>query len=335
MGQSLNVAAGKLGFFLFVCSAAYAQVVGNVAVFANGTQVHATQPGAVVVAGSGFEPSIWVSYTNGASDTGGSSTVVRYNDDGRPIQQYSIPGSVDALEEEPGNGVIWALQNSSGSPLLTNIDPRLGITRHSPLPYAVESPSRGYRDVAFYKNQAFLSYTNPATLSDPTVQSIAEPANPLPVGNVLLEDAAGLNIATGATGQLTSQNDPGSLRMAPGLELMLVSRSDGQLIFLQNANTSQQCVSFLNVLDPAGAQVSGVSDALFPKPGQSLFFLTNSTKNVVLLVYIYNIPPQQLFALVDSMSALVMIDQKTGIATPVLGNLQGFERMSALQIPGE
>jgi hypothetical protein len=126
---------------------------------------------------------------------------------------YSILGSVDGLKIEPRTGLVWALQNQDGNSALTLIDPLHGTT--SSLQYEVTSPAHGYDDVAFDGNNIFLSYTNPASASDPTIQLLENRSSPLIVTPVLTRGATRTNLATGQSNQPTTQNDPDSLKTTP------------------------------------------------------------------------------------------------------------------------
>ena len=150
--------------------ATHAETISSISTFATGAAVAATGPDSITVGGG----SVWVSYTNGADSRGkaGSSTVVQYDMNGVVRHTYSILGSVDGLKIEPATGLVWAMQNQDGNSTLTLIDPKTGITPDSPLTYKATSGTRGYDDVVFRDEQIFLSYTNPASPTDPTIQRL-------------------------------------------------------------------------------------------------------------------------------------------------------------------
>jgi hypothetical protein len=200
---------------------ATAQSLRPYTIFATGAAVGANGPDSITI-GNG---SVWVAYTNGADSTGlsGSSTVVQYDLKGNIQHQYTIGGYVDGLKIEPRTGLIWAMQNQDGNSTLTLIDPAHGITPDSPLTYAVKSAVHGYDDVVFKGDQIFLSYTNPAGPSDPTIQRLLNRTSPLVVTPVLTMGATGTNLATGQKNQPTTQNDPDSLKSTPDGGLMLSS----------------------------------------------------------------------------------------------------------------
>jgi hypothetical protein len=287
----------------------------HITTFATGSAVSATQPDSINVTNH----FVWVSYGNGAVSTGGTgaSTVVRYKrNSGKVLNTYSLAGSVDGLKVDPTNGQVWALQNQDGNSTLTLIDPEDG-TVSKPIPYAVASATRGYDDVAFRLDEVFLSYTNPASATDPTIVRVQEESNPIAWTPVLQMGALGTNLATGQTNQPTSQNDPDSLKLTPRGDLMLTSGDDGQLIFVSQPGTPRQAVSFLSLLDPTNKPVSGLDDAVFVTSRKGTFFLADTGNNRILKIDAAQLHVGSLYASVGSLNALVRVDLNTGVVTPV------------------
>jgi len=304
---------------IFAFSAiAAAQTFHPYSIFATGAAVSATGPDSITI-GNG---SVWVSYTNGADSTGasGSSTIVQYSLGGQVRHMYSIAGSVDGLKIEPRTGLVWALQNQDGNSALTLIDPLHGTT--SSLQYAVTSPSHGFDDVAFDGDQIFLSYTNPASASDPTIQLLENRSSPLIVTPVLTAGATGVNLATGQSNQPTTQNDPDSLKTTPGGGLVLTSGDDGQLIFVSRPGTPNQSVSFLTLLDPStGLAVSGLDDAVFVTAEAGTFYLSDTNNNRVLTIPAEDLKPGTLYACIGSLNEFAKVNLATGFVTAIVPNL--------------
>jgi hypothetical protein len=317
--------AGQLlvgtAFFFGSATILGAASIRSVTVFAKGAAINATGPDSIAVT----EDSIWVSYTNGADSTGlsGSSTIVEYSFGGAVRQTFSIKGSVDGLKADPRTGLIWALQNQDGNSTLTLIDPVSGIVPGSPFQYAVKSSTQGYDDVVFRGSRVFLSYTNPSVPTDPTIQMLVPGTNPLVVTPILTMGATGTDLATGQQNQVTTQNDPDSLKLTPTGSLMLSSGDDGQLIFVAHPGTNEQSVSFLTLLDPNGQNVSGLDDAVFAMASTGTFYLADTGNNRVLKITADALDPGSLFASVGSLKELALVDQKTGVLTPFLANLNG------------
>jgi len=308
-----------LSLALLAATSGGAQTIRHVSTFATGTAVNATGPDSLAVGGN----SLWVSYTNGADSTGasGSSTVVQYKFNGQVRHTYSIPGSVDGLKVDPKTGLVWALQNQDGNSTLTLINPKTKTTT-GPIPYAVTSSTQGYDDVVFRFDKVFLSYTNPASPTDPTIQVLHNGSNPLVVTPVLLMGATGTNLATGTVGP-TTQNDPDSLKLAPNGDLMLSSGDDGQLIFVSHPGSSDQSVSFLSLLDPSGANVKGLDDAVFATSERGRFYLADTNNNRILRIDAEDLPIGSLYASVSSLQEVGLVDLKTGKLTAFLPGLNG------------
>jgi len=306
---------------LTMASSTYAQHIRRITTLASGTAVKATGPDSIALT----KNSLWVSYTNGADSTGlsGSSTVVQYKLNGEVRHTYSIAGSVDGLKVDPRTGLVWALQNQDGNSTLSLINSK----RHTvtgPIPYAVKSSVHGYDDVVFRLNQVFLSYTNPAAPTDPTIQLLQNASNPLAVTPILLMGATGTNLATGQANQPTTQNDPDSLKLTPTGDLMLSSGDDGQLIFVEKPGKPDQSISFLQLLDPStGLHVSGLDDAVFATAREGSFYLADTGNNRILKIEVDHVAVGTLFASVGSLNELTVVDIHTGLATPFLSNLNG------------
>jgi hypothetical protein len=315
---SLRIAVVSIA--LLSSSAVVAQAV-HVSTFASGSDVNATGPDSIAVS----RKSLWVSYTNGAESHGlsGSSTVVQYNlKSGMVRSTYSLAGSVDGLKIDPSTGIVWALQNQDGNSTLTLIDPD-EQTVSKPIAYAVQSAARGIDDVAFRMDQTFLSYTNPVGPGDPTILLVQNGSNPIATTPILLAGANGTDLSTGLPNQPTSQGDPDSLKLTPYGDLMLSSGANAQLIFVSKPGTASQSVSFLTLLDQAKQPVADLDDAAFATAHKGTFFLTDTGNNRVLKIDADGLPVGSLYASVSSLSALVSVDRKTGIVTPLVGNLKG------------
>jgi hypothetical protein len=317
--RSVRLPIALLSFAL-MAGAAGAQSIRSVSVFAQGASVQATGPDSITVGGG----SVWVSYSNGADSTGlgGSSTIVQYDLKGSIEHQFSIAGSVDGLKRDPRTGLIWALQNQDGRPTLTLINPRTETLR-GPFPYAVTATTHGYDDVVFINDKVYLSYTNPAAPTDPTIQLLDNGTNPLVVTPILTMGATGTDLATGQANQPTAQNDPDSLKLTPDGDLMLSSGDDGQLIFVERPGTPKQAVSFLTILDTAGNRVSGLDDAVFATAGQGTFYLADTNNNQVLKIEASDLPRGSLYASVGSLNVFAKVDQKTGRVVPLITTVSG------------
>jgi DNA-binding beta-propeller fold protein YncE len=175
----------------------------------------------------------------------------------------------------------------------------------------------------FRFDKIFLSYTNPVNATDPTIQLLQQGTNPLAVTPILTMGATGTNLATGATNQPTSQSDPDSLKLTPNGDLMLSSGADGQLIFVSHPAAPDQSVSFLSLLDPSGAAVSGLDDAVFVTAEQGTFYLAETGNNRILKIQAEGLPIGSLYASVGSLHELASVNLKTGKVSAFLSGLSG------------
>jgi hypothetical protein len=307
----------------------HAASIDKITVFASGADVKGTGPDSLAIVNG----NLWVAYPNGADSTGGSgsSLVVQYDPTGKALRMFTIAGYVDGLRYDAERNVIWAMQNQDGNSSLTLIDPSLGITSNSPYSYAVKNSSRGYDDVAFLNGQIFMSYTNPVNATDATIQSVTAPqpsqilisSAPISFSTVLTMGATGMNLATGATSQATTDTDTDSMVVTPQGGLMLTSGSDGQLIFVENPGRTDQAVSFLQLIDPnSGSAVSGLDDAAFVTTPAGTFYIADTGNNRVLKVDVSDLDLLSLYASVGSMNVVGNVDLKTGVVTPFLTNVK-------------
>ena len=317
--KSLSLAVACASSVLSLSIPAQAQKVVSVTEFASGTAVNGTNPDSICYDGK----SIWIEYADDSVSTGGGhSTVVQYDLKGNVMQTFTIAGSVDGLKPD-GSGMIWALQNQDGNSTLTLINPKTGIVPGSPFTYAVQSAIQGYDDVAFVGGKAFLSHTNPAAPTDAILQSVDNIKSPISVTDVLLAGATGTNLATGQTGQALPDADPDSLKTTPGNGLMLTSAHNGYLLFVNAPPTQSQAVSFLQLVDSTGADVSGLDDCKFVGSTTGTFYVSDTSNNRVLAIKMERLTVGSLYGSVGSLNAFSHIDQKTGLVTPVVTIFNG------------
>jgi sugar lactone lactonase YvrE len=300
-----------------VVSLPAAATITNTTTFASGTAVNATGPDSVTVT----QNSVWIAYTNGADSTGksGNSVVAQYDFTGKLLQQLPFPGYVDGLRYDDERGLVWVLQNQDGNSVLTLIDLKGKQTNYA---YGVTSTMRGYDDVAFLNGAIFMSYTNPVAATDPTIQYMTG-VNPITFATILTMGATGTNLATGATNQATTDSDTDSLVVTPFGGLMLTSGSDGQLIFMNNLEQTTPAVSFLQLIDSTGKNVTSVDDAVFVLSPSGSFYVADTGNNRVLKVDVTGLTPMSLYASAGSQNAVSSVDLATGTATPFITTAGG------------
>lgn len=197
--------------------------------FATGTAVGATAPDSVTYGGG----SVWVEYSNGAASNNytGNSSIVQYSTSGVVQNTYTLGGNVDGLKYNPNSGNVWALQNQDGNSQLSVINPdtkSISTYNYGPV-YGAVSGSRGFDDVAFIGNNAYLSVTNPAGTSDFVVVKLDSSTPATPVTFTTTQTGAGI---------LTT--DPDSLKSTPTGGLILTGEGDGALTFITNPGMASQ-----------------------------------------------------------------------------------------------
>lgn len=305
-GRTLAVAAFTLLITVNLCVAqSY-----TVQTFATGGAVSSTQPDSIYYANG----SVWVSYQNGADSTGlsGSSTVVQYTPKGVVQNTWSIAGNVDGLRVDP-SGLVWALQNNDGNSTLTTINPVTNATTFYMYGNSYTNvPNRGFDDVVFRQGNTFLSETNPASNSDPIVNKLTTGlSSPLQIAGILNSQFTGTNLATGTTMTDTIM-DSDSLILRPNGDLVLTGEADRQLVFISNAGTNSQSVSFINLLGPSGKP----DDAAFNGRYTAGYFLVTDTgANVVYKIWASGLSPNMTF--VDIGNEFGVVDLTTGQVTEI------------------
>jgi hypothetical protein len=292
-------------------------------VFASGSAQDAQNPQAVDEYQGPTERYIWVAYGNSAATDGSSgfSLIVAYNHDGQ--RQIGQSNTSDIVCIRSGLNHVWTVENPGGNSNLFVIEPDFKV-----LYFGETAMTRGYASIAFLNNSAFLSYTNPLSATDPTLQKISPlGVLPMPVVPILTMGATGTNLATGQTDQPTSQHSPHSLRATPEGNLMMGSSTDGQLIFVSNPGSASQSVSFLNVVDPQGVNASSLLDATYVTAIYGTFFVTDTGNNQVIAIPATGLTPNSLFALLGSSGELVQVDQATGTYKVVMGGFNDPQSM--------
>jgi hypothetical protein len=289
----------------------------SLSIFASGGAIGATGPDSVT-AGNG---SVWVEYGNGADSTGlsGNSTIVQYNARNGAIQnQYTISGLVDGLKIDPTSGLVWALQNNDGNSTLSLINPATHAVT-GPLSYGppyVGALGRGYDDVAFDGSKVFLSFTNPASPTDPVAQQLNQghnPAGTLTTTDVLQNQQTGTN------------SDSDSLKTRPNGDLVLTSEGDGPgsgsngvITLISNPGAASQSVTNVVVTDGHGNNVKGMDDVLFPSATSGVLFFTDSANNDVYEAVVSGLDPNTPIASLASFGELGLVNLATGVATPFI-----------------
>jgi hypothetical protein len=241
---------------------------------------------------------------------------VRYGLNGAVQATITVPGLVDGLKVNPVTGAVWALQNNDGNATLSLINPTTN-TVSSPLSYAVTSGSRGYDDVAFLGGNVYLSYTNPASGTDPVVQQLVQgnsPSGTLTTTNILTASQTGI-----------ASPDTDSLKSTPSGQLVLTSEGDGagtgnpEGTFTLIANPgANQTVTNVPVQDASGNPSEGMDDVLFPGVTQGTLFVTDTPTNNVYEIKLTGLDPNAPIISLGSFGEVATVNPSTGVVETVL-----------------
>ncbi len=230
----------------------------TVCVFATSTTSY-SHPDSVVVDGQ----NIFIGFQNITAKDGAdnkTSTVVQYNQQGKLIRHFTVPGHQDGMRIDPSTHLLWSMSNEDGNPALVTID----LSTNKVTPYTLPSTPHGggFDDIVFVNGSAFIDASAPtldasgnnvfpalykATLAGSSVQ-----LTPVLNGNDMANSAippvkqAPLNLV-----------DPDSMTVDPKGNLMLGNQAGSQLVFIHSPGTPQQTVTQL----PVGTQVD---DTIFP-----------------------------------------------------------------------
>jgi hypothetical protein len=322
----ITIGAASLLGAAIASPAQAAAVVAGVTQFANGSAVGGTAPDSI----TDTPGSVWVEYGNGVDTTGvmpGSSTIVQYSTSGAIQHTYQISGEVDGLKYNPATGMVWALQNNDANSTLSLINPVThavsGPLSYASPPYAYGPNSgpnanngRGYDDVAFLGKQVFLSYTNPASPTDPVVQLLNQGDNP--TGTLTTTDIL--------TAQQTGIPSPDidSLKTTPSGGLVLTSEgdgiaaSDGRFTLINNPGTSGQSLTNVRVIDGMGNNVQKMDDVLFPGATSGTLYVADTNSNNVFAVRLRGLDPTDAIVSLGSFNEIGLVNLATGVATPLV-----------------
>lgn len=267
----------------------------SVSVFATTGGSTLSAPDSIIVDGQ----SVYVGYGNGtASDgTDGLPTqLVQYSAIGQLEQTFSLPGHIDGLRADSQNGLLYALLNQDGSPLLTTVNPLSGAEQTYNLPALA---GRGYDDLRFVNGKAYVSITNPVDSTSPILGQLVKSGDAFDVKPLL------------AAGAVT---DPDSLGVTPQGDLLLSAQADQQFVTIQDPGTVKQTVS---VVSHTGTTVD---DTVFaPKTPSNL--LVADTKNNAIYAISGDFTAGSAFSAVSDLGFIGLSNLQTGDITPFVTGL--------------
>jgi hypothetical protein len=170
------------------------------------------------------------------------------------------------------------MQNEDANPNLVVFDPET----HAKTLYSFAAPPQaggGYDDIAFRNGKAYLSASNPAhnPNNEPAIVEAKLVGNQVVVTPVLEGNAAATNVLTGVPTQLNLQ-DPDSMTVSPGGDLVLDSQGDSELVVVRKAGSKQQSAVLIPLSSPYGQPQ--VDDTLFTPSSDGFILISDTAANI-------------------------------------------------------
>jgi hypothetical protein len=249
----------------------------KLSVFATGVTGQYTAPDSIAV----FENHVYIAYGDGndpAGLDGKSNMVIEYTRAGQKVFSFSVKGHNDGLKVNPYTRKLWVMQNEDANPNLVVFDPET----HAKTLYSFAAPPQaggGYDDIAFRNGKAYLSASNPANNpnNEPAIVEARLEGTQVVVKPVLEGNATATNVLTGLPVQLNLQ-DPDSMTVSPGGDLVLDSQGDSELVVVRKASSPQQSALVIPLSSPYGQPQ--VDDTLFTPSSDGFILVTDTGANI-------------------------------------------------------
>jgi hypothetical protein len=269
---------------------------------------------------------IYVVYANATQPdgTGGSSTIVEYSQTGKMLRTFSVIGKADGLKYNPFDHKLWALRDEDSNPQLTLIDPNSGDEDN--FTYA-QKPLHGggYDDVVFTKENTFISASNPTVDAKgqnnfPSIVEARLVGNQVFVKPVFFGNASVVDIVSGNE-VVVPQADPDSLKVDSAGDLVLDSQADGDLIFINAADTQNQAALRLHLTNGTTKQIT-VDDTVFPTAPSGTILVVDTKGDTVYAVKSEAFQPGGAYSASDSDGILGKVDLSTGLVTLIVTGMK-------------
>jgi len=295
----------------------------KLSVFATGVTGQYTAPDSIAV----FENHVYVAYGDGNDPTGAdgkSNMVIEYTRTGQKVYSFSVKGHNDGMKVNPYTHKLWVMQNEDANPNLVVFDPE---TRAKKL-YSFAAPAQaggGYDDITFRNGKAYLSASNPAHNPNaaPAIVEASLNGNQVVVTPVLEGNAMATNVLTGQQVQLNLQ-DPDSMTLSPGGDLVLDSQGDSELVMVRKAGSKQQSALLIPLSSPYGQPQ--VDDTLFTPSSDGFILVSDTAANITYKIEKAEFAPGVAYSagVAGSSSApgfVGRLDLEFGELTPIISGL--------------
>lgn len=253
----------------------------KVGIFAKGVDGQYSAPDSIAVLGQ----RIFIGYGDGndpAGADGKSNQIVEYDWYGHAGHIYTVKGHNDGLKVNPYTHKLWAMQNEDGNPNLVIIDP----DTHEQKVYTFASApphGGGYDDIAFRNGKVYFSASNPANNPNtkPAIVEAKFVGSMIEVTPALEGDATATDVVTGASVTLNLQ-DPDSMTVTPGNDILLDSQGDSELVLLHAPGTANQNVMVIPLSSPYGTPQA--DDTLFVPSGDGFILMSDTPADKVYVI---------------------------------------------------
>jgi hypothetical protein len=248
----------QLGIKPVLSPAVQANLPYTVSVFAQSVVGVYTQPDSIAY----DRDSIFIGYGDHVAPDGSdgkSSTVVQYSYNGEVKQILSVKGHNDGLKIDPYTGDLWAIQNEDANARLVIFNTKNWTRKEYTL--GTGPHGGGYDDVVFRNHETYLSASNPSNNpnNEPAIVQITIKGNKFALTPVLLGNSTAVDIPTGNPVMLNLQ-DPDSMTLNPGGDIVLDSQADGELVVVRNPGSlSQEVFRVLLTVDSMPTTVDDTS----------------------------------------------------------------------------
>lgn len=305
----------------------------SISVFAKGVKGKYTAPDSIAV----LRDRIFIGYGDGNDPTGAdgkSNQIIEYTKDGRIVHIFTVVGHNDGLKVDPYTGKLWAMQNEDANPNLVIIDPE---TQEQKL-YTFDAPPTaggGYDDITFRNGEAYFSASNPAHNPNafPAIVKAKITGSTIEVTPVLEGNATATDVVTGDPVKLNLQ-DPDSMTLTPGNDLLLDSQGDSELILVHRPGKANQSAFLIPLSSPFGTPQA--DDTLFIPSDDGFILVSDTPANIVYKIRKSEFAPGTPYTAAvgapDASGATVgfvgVLDLNFGGLTPIVSGLQSPHGMA-------
>jgi hypothetical protein len=242
-----------------------------VSVFTQSVPGQYTQPDSLAF----NEDGVYIGYGDGNKPDGSdgkSSQVVQYDYNANVLRVLQVKGHNDGLKVNPATSELWSIQNEDGNARLVIFNTKTWTSRQYIL--GTGQHGGGYDDIVFRNGRTYVSASNPQNNPNdkPAIVEFRESNGTFTLTPVLMGNASATDLLTGAPVLLNLQ-DPDSMIMNLGGDIVLDSQADGELIVVHDVGTRDQTAYRLPIT--VNGQMTTVDDTDFPNFGTGYLLMAD------------------------------------------------------------